>query len=121
HGIELLVAHRVLGRLGLGGDGGSARGDGRGRGRSCVVDDKSPARRRTGGRAADRTTGGRNEDVVQGLRALPEGRRHFHHHMILVLVLVNCRNLALAEGVVQRIVDLGGAQSQPGSSGAIDL
>ena len=52
-------------------------------------------------------------DVVQRLGALPEGRRHLHHHMILVLVLVDGRDLALAEGVIQGIVDLGGVQAQP--------
>ena len=41
--------------------------------------------------------------------------------MILVLVLVDGRDLALAEGVIQRVVDLGGVQPQPRRGGAVDL
>ena len=33
-------------------------------------------------------------------------RRHLHHHIILVLVLVDGGDLALAEGVIQGVVDL---------------
>ena len=64
---------------------------------------------------------GRDIDVAQGLRALPELRRHFHHHMILVLVLVDGRDLALAERVIERVVDLRGGQAQPRRRGAVDL
>jgi hypothetical protein len=41
--------------------------------------------------------------------------------MILVLVLVDGRDLALAEGVVQGAVDLGGIEPQPRRGLAVDL
>ena len=44
-------------------------------------------------------------DVAQGLRVLPVPRGGLHHHVILVQRLVHGRDLALAEGVVQRVVD----------------
>jgi hypothetical protein len=44
-------------------------------------------------------------DVLQGLGALPEARLDLHHHVILVERAVHDRNLALAEGVVERVVD----------------
>ena len=44
-------------------------------------------------------------DIPQGLRILPEFRRHFHHHVILVQRCVHGGYLALAEGVVERVVD----------------
>ena len=52
------------------------------------------------------TARGRDIDVAQRFRALPELRRHFHDHVILVLVLVDGRDGALAERVVQRVVHL---------------
>ena len=61
-------------------------------------------------------------DVVQRFGALPELRRHFHHHMILVQVLVDGRDLALAEGVVERVVDLRRrSDAEPRRRGAVDL
>ncbi len=61
--------------------------------------------------AADTAARGADIDVAQRLRALPEFRRHLHDHLVLVLVLVDGRDLALAEGVVQRIVHLGDVQA----------
>ena len=54
----------------------------------------------------DRAAGGADEDLVERLRALPVLRRHLHHHVILVARRVDHRDLALAEGVVERVVDL---------------
>ena len=42
---------------------------------------------------------------LQRVRVLLEARVHFHHHVILVQRRVHGRDLALAEGVVQRVVD----------------
>ena len=59
-------------------------------------------------------------DVLQRLRALPVARRHLHDDVILVLRVVDGRDLALAEGVVQRVVDLAGVDAQPAGGGAVD-
>ena len=64
---------------------------------------------------------GRNIDVAQCFRALPELRRHFHDHVILVLVLVDGRDLALAERVIERVVHLADGQAQARFRGAVDL
>ena len=71
-------------------------------------------------RAADRAAAGADIDVVQRLRVLPELRRHLHHHVILVLRVVDHRDLALAEGVVERVVDLADGQPEPRRGGAVD-
>ncbi len=57
---------------------------------------------RTGRRAAR----GADPDLVQDCRVLPILRRHLHHHVILVERVVDGRNRALAECVVERVVDL---------------
>ena len=49
--------------------------------------------------------GGGEIDVLKGLGALPEARLDLHHHVILVERAVHDRDLALAEGVVERVVD----------------
>jgi hypothetical protein len=43
--------------------------------------------------------------VAQGQGILPVLRRHFHHHVILVERLVHGGYLALAEGIVKRVVE----------------
>ena len=44
-------------------------------------------------------------DIAQGFGVLPEARRGFHHHVILVQRFIHGGDLALAEEIVQRIVD----------------
>ena len=46
-------------------------------------------------------------------RILPVLRRHLHHHVILVQRVVDGRDRALAERVVQRVVDLAGGDAEP--------
>ena len=53
-----------------------------------------------------RNAGGADVDVAQSLRALPVLRRHLHHHVVLVERAVDGGDLALAERVVERVVDL---------------
>ncbi len=43
--------------------------------------------------------------LLQKVGILPVLRRHFHHHVILVQRRVHGGDLALAEGVVQGVVD----------------
>ena len=57
---------------------------------------------------------------LQGLRRLPVARLHLHHDMVLVLRAVDCGDLALAERVVQRVVDLAGTDPKPARGGAVD-
>jgi hypothetical protein len=71
-------------------------------------------------RAADRASAGADIDLVQRLRVLPEFRRHLHDHVVLILRRIDRRYLALAEGVVQRIVDLADGQPEPRRSRAVD-
>ena len=56
--------------------------------------------------AADRTTAGADVDLVQDVRVLPEFGGHLHDDVVLVLRGIDHRYLSLAEGVVERIVDL---------------
>ena len=44
-------------------------------------------------------------NLAQGFGILPELRRRFHHHVILIERRVHGGHLALAEGVVERVVD----------------
>ena len=44
-------------------------------------------------------------DLLQELRILPEARRRFHHHVILIERRIHGGDLALAKGVVQHVVD----------------
>ena len=67
---------------------------------------KVPPAARGARRAADGAARGADVDVAQRFGALPELRRHLHDHVVLVQVVVDRRDLALAEGVVQRVVDL---------------
>ena len=51
---------------------------------------------------------GADIDVLQRLRALPVARRDLHDHVVLVLGAVDGGDLALAECVIQGVVDLAG-------------
>ena len=64
-------------------------------------------------RAADRAADGADIDVLQRLRALPVLRRDLHDHVVLVERVVDGRDLALAEGVVERVVDLARVDAEP--------
>ena len=56
---------------------------------------------------AGRIAGGRaEENPIELLRILPVLRRHLHHHEVLVVWIVDGRDGALAEGVVEHVVDL---------------
>ncbi len=80
------------------------------------------ARHRAGGlRAADRAAGGADIDVLQRFGALPELGRDLHHHMVLVEVLVDGRDLALAEGIVERVVDLADVDAEARRGRAVDV
>ncbi len=79
------------------------------------------ARHRVGGlRTAGRAAGGADIDVLQRLRILPVGRRDLHDHVILVARDIDGRDLALAEGVIQRVVDLADGDAEAGGGVAID-
>ena len=103
-------------RTRVGGDAAAAR-----RGAWPLTTTCVRARDRAGRlRAADRAARGADIDVLQRLRALPELRRHLHHDMILVEIVVDRRDLALAEGVVERVVDLRRGDAEPRRRGAVD-
>jgi hypothetical protein len=57
-------------------------------------------------RTADRPARGADIDLLQRLRILPEARRDLHDDVVLVAGDIDGRDLALAEGVVERVVDL---------------
>ena len=59
-------------------------------------------------------------DGLERLRMLPVFGRDFHHHPVLVQALVHRRDLTLAEGVVEGIVDGCGADAEPCRRVAID-
>ena len=59
-------------------------------------------------------------DLLQGLRALAEVGLHLQHHPVLVELGEDGRDLALAEGVVERVVDHLGRDAESGGGGAID-
>ena len=71
--------------------------------------------------AAQCTAGGADPYVLQGLGALPEARLDLHHDVILVHVVVDGGDLALAEGVIQRVVDLREIDAEARRGGAIDI
>ena len=71
-------------------------------------------------RAADRAARGADVDVLQRLRVLPVLRRHLHDDVVLVERIVDRRDLALAEGVVERVVDHAGVDAEPRRGRAVD-
>ena len=64
--------------------------------------------------------GRRNIDLVQRARILPVARRDLHDDVILVERIVDGRDLTLAEGVIERVVDRAERQSKPHRGVAID-
>ena len=60
-------------------------------------------------------------NIAQGLRILPEFRRDFHHHVILVQRRVHGGYLALAEGIVERGVDQLRRNAEARGRGAVVL
>jgi hypothetical protein len=51
---------------------------------------------------------------------LPVRRRRFHHNVVLIEWIVDRRHLALAESVIERIVDLLDREAEPRGGRAID-
>src|SRR6185437_4461793 len=71
--------------------------------------------------AAQGTSGGAHIYVVERLWALPELRLHFHHDVILVHILVDGRDLPLAEGVVEGVVDVRHVDTEARRRGALNV
>src|ERR1700676_4427705 len=59
-------------------------------------------------------------NVLQRRWILLELRVHFHHHVILVELGENRGDLPLSEGVVQRVIDVPGQNSQPRGGVPVD-
>ena len=66
-------------------------------------------------------TAAAHEDRLQRLRVLLELRLHLEDHAVLVELRVHRRHLALAVGVVERVVDRRRGDAEPGRGVAIDL
>ena len=64
--------------------------------------------------------GCRNVDLVQRARVLPVAGRDLHHDVILVERIVDGRDLTLAEGVIERVVDRAKGKPKPHRSVAVD-
>ena len=79
-------------------------------------------RRRIGsGRTRIRDRAGRaNVDVVDRIRGLGKVRNHLQHHVVLIQLGKDDRNLPLPEGVVERVVDGLRKDSQPRCRIAVD-
>ena len=114
------LAHGVFnGRFGFGQGhiGGQVEADGRGRGAALVVDGQ-----RCVGEFQPRKTGQRNalpqavdeKQVAQRLRALQVFGGQLHHHTVLVERVIDNTHLALAERIVQRVVDVAHGQAHAG-------
>ena len=58
-------------------------------------------------------------DVFQAFRALPVARRDFQHHVVLVQLRVNDRDLRLAECAVQRGVERLRSDAEPGGGDTV--
>jgi hypothetical protein len=61
-----------------------------------------------------------DKDVLERLCILPILRSYLHDHVILVSRIVNRRYLALAEGVIERVVDQGDRNAEPRRRIAVD-
>ena len=61
------------------------------------------------------------ENLVERLRILPVLRRHLHHHEVLIERVVDRRNGALAERVIQHVVDLVRREAIARRRGAVDI
>ena len=51
-------------------------------------------------------------DVLEAVGILPEARLDFHDDTVLIQLLIHRRNLTLAKGVIERIVDRRGAHAR---------
>ena len=109
------------------GDGLAGRGRRRGGGVARRV--RGSRGRGSGGRrgnaaarlgAAHRSAGRADIDVLQPFGVLPPLRRHLHDDVILVERVVDGRNLALPERVVERRRDGAGRDTEPARGVAID-
>ena len=67
-----------------------------------------------------RTGGGVHVNIFQRIGILLELRIDFHHHVILIELREDGGDLALAEGVVQRVVDIRGQHAEARGGVAID-
>src|ERR1700746_648962 len=61
-----------------------------------------------------------NVDIFQGVWRLLKLRVSFQDNVILVELSINGGDLTLAEGVVERVVNIGGQYAKARSGGAID-
>src|SRR5215470_7532920 len=61
-----------------------------------------------------------NIDALEGVGILLELRVHFQDNVVLIQLRVNRGDLALSEGVVESVVDVGGKNSQTRSRIAVD-
>ena len=59
-------------------------------------------------------------DGLETLGVLPELRVYGHDHAVLIQRPVHGGDLTLAKGIIERIVDHGGADAQPRRRGAVD-
>ena len=59
-------------------------------------------------------------DGLEAVRVLPEVRIYGHDHAVLIQLSVHGGDLTLAKGIIERIVDHGGADAQPRRRGAVD-
>src|SRR6202040_1695178 len=71
-------------------------------------------------RAADRAAAGADIYLVQGFRILPELGRHLHDNVVLVLRRIDSRYLALAEYIVEGVIDLINREPEPRRAAAVD-
>ena len=94
------------------------RGADRARGRHALDRAARHLRLLRAGRIARRRA---QENLVERLRILPVLRRHFHHHEVLVERVVDSRHGALAERVIQHVVDLVRRKAVASRRGAVEL
>src|SRR5579859_6256665 len=73
-----------------------------------------------GGKRNLRAVGGVDVNILERIGILLELRVHFHDDVILIELRVNRGDLALAEGVVQGVVDVGGKNANARGGIAID-
>ena len=59
-------------------------------------------------------------NVLQRLGTFGKLRRNLHHHVILIKLPIHDRNLPLAEGVVESVINIGSGHSQPRGGIAIN-
>ena len=60
-------------------------------------------------------------DIIQRLQSLLKRRLNFEHHPVQIRLREDGRDQALTEGVIQRVIDCRGRDSQPRSGVAIDF